>query len=195
MTKIDKIREKYAKAQAGKEALQAEIAALDKKCADLEAEAKEIAITGDTAGYMKKKAEADKANAELYVKKAQLDVANTPITEAEVKEAWQEYIKGADKDLQAAWIDYKKKRTALFTQMQKCMDMMRDSFLKREELYTYVVGDPYQAKMQARSNLTMFTIESTDMINDRLMFVRNGVLTPDKDMLYGALTGGHFSSL
>lgn len=191
MTKIDKIREKYTKAQAGKQSLQAEVADLEKKQAKLEADADKIALAGDSNGYLNAKAELERLSAEVYVKKAQLKVADNPITEEEAAEAWKEYIKEADKELKAAWTDYKKKRAALFSQMQKCMDIQRGSFLKREELGTYITGDLYQGKQLAIKKLSMFTINNNDLVHDRLMFARIGSLTAEQNILYAVLTNGH----
>lgn len=195
MNKIETIRKKYNDAQASKDTLKADVSKLSERQQVLDAEAQKLAENGDTDGYMVKKAEADRAAAELYVKQVQLEKTDNPITEAEVKEAWKEYVKGADKELQAAWIEYKKKRTALFTQMQKCMNLMQNSFVIREELYNYIVGDLWLAKQEARRNLHMFTIENRDVINDIEMYKRNGKITPETATQYTILTNGHYSSL
>lgn len=180
MNKLDRIKKKYTEAQASRDALKADVNSLRSKHKEIDAQAQKLAESGDTDGYMAKKAEADKAGDALYVKQMQLKKADNPITEEESREAWNEYEAKASKELEKAWQEYISKRDDLVSEFKLLMDKQEEMLKTRNLCAMYLAGDPEPEKSICNS-FNCYLVNPQDVAHDRLFFLRSGLVTKNED--------------
>ena len=189
MSKFEVIKKKYEAAQAIRERLSNDISELKNRQQALDDEAHKLAENGDTDGYMIKKAEADRAGAELYVKQMQLNKSSNPISEEEARAAWLEYVKKADKELKAAWNTYDLKRRSLASDLKHLIAMQEDRLSLRAQCADYVTRDRFAAVEMSKS-FHCYLINANDLLNDRLYLKRLGELSLDDDIRVGRVSAG-----
>ena len=134
MTKIEKLEQQFKKAQEDKANLEQKVRNLKEQQQQYEADAKKAAEAGDPDAYLDLKAKANRAEAEAYVFGMQLKKAQAPVSPEEAADAWAEYKRTAEKDLDKCVADYKKKRASLYTDLRALIDKETAAFLVRERL-------------------------------------------------------------
>ena len=186
MSKIDLIMSKYNAAQASLDSLRGDISRLCHKQQELDAEAQKLAENGDLKGYTTKKAQADKAGAQLYVKQMQLKKATNPITEQESREAWNEYVKDADKELKSAWNEYENKRRDLANSFEELMKLQKTRLEIREQCAEFITGDRPSA-LKLVDSFHCFLIDGNQVFKDRRFFLQLGFYDIYQDGCFGLL--------
>lgn len=138
MSKHEKFIKQYQEMLAQRTATQEEIDTLNVKAARLADEAEEKAHAGDVDGYMDTRSEADRCQAEVYVKRLRLENLQVMPQDAAI-EAWADYAGPASKELQKRLAAYKEARKKLYAQYVDMMEFMR-SACRMRNLYIRTVG-------------------------------------------------------
>ena len=189
MTKIEKIRKQYTDEQNKKVTLRADIEELEQRQKQLTSEAQQAAEAGDVDGYMNKKAQADRCSAEIYVNRLQLSKIGT-MNNAEVREAWREYIKPVNKELQEAYDDYKAARKDLCDKLRKVLYIQLQAYRTREFCAecTGVSRKDSNEFYNAAATYGMDGLTAADVGKDLNLFQNTGDLSRDDGtQLYGML--------
>ena len=187
MNKLYAIRKKYEEAQKSMVVFQATVVELTERKEAVEADAKRLAEVGDVDGYTAKKNELALIDDKLYVTRCQIKRASNPITKEEVSDAWLQYTQTADKDLTAAWNEYKARRKKLAVSFKKLMKMQEERLDIRKQCARYISEDTRSA-MTLAPKFKCFLIANRDVSHDLFFFGRNGELTRDESIRYGTAT-------
>lgn len=134
MTKFEQALKKYNEAQEKKSGRQKELSDLEGRREELEKKALAAAEEGKDEEYLRMKAEAERTEALIFVRKTSMKNMDKPITEAEARAAWEEYVSTADKEFRKKYADYKKAREKLFQMFLDIVEMQKTSFRKRQLL-------------------------------------------------------------
>ena len=110
---LEKFDQKVNQAKAERENLSKKIAELTKREAELSKACAEAASSGNAEKYIDLKAEAERVNSTLFVKRSYLDKIKSPVTEEEAREAWESYAAKHNADMQKALNEYAAERSKL----------------------------------------------------------------------------------
>lgn len=128
---IDKLKKKVKDSNAAKERLQSEISALEATIQQKANSAQQAAEEGNTQSFRAFKAEKEDAEAELYVKRAQLN--KLPIvSEDETLEAWETYAEQASHILAKKMVEYRSKCRDLADCIRTLSAKIKESYEVRE---------------------------------------------------------------
>ena len=195
MTKFEKLQKKYADAKSSSAALHEKKEGLLKLKKQVEEERQKAAESGNTDLYLQKNREADLINADIYVCSAQIEKADNPITKEETAEAWAEYVKTANKDIEKAKADLLGERNVLLAKLRTAMKIQEKALYTREMLAEFAGQHEYAAGGSSGQFLDKLyplgTINGTDILNERTYLRNVGLLGIEEDGRTGALTVGH----
>lgn len=126
VTIIDLFNRK-SEAQAKREALEAEAKTLQNKALEYACAAQQAAENGDTDKYLQCKQNADRANAEAYVKGAMRGKLNESFSRSEVVTAWNNYIADYSKQFDGMVQKYNKACIDLKKMFVDLLEMQRQA--------------------------------------------------------------------
>lgn len=198
MSKFDKLQKKYIDAQNSSAELQKKKEVLLKQKEQLDAERQSAAESGDTDLYLQKSKEADRIGANLFVCEAQIKKALNPVTEKEAAEAWAEYVRTANKEIEKAKAELYAVRDTLLAKLRAAMIVQEKALYTREMLAEFAGQHEYAAGGSSGQFLDKLyplgTINGIDILNERTYLRNVGLLGIEEDGRTGALTVGHRSN-
>lgn len=111
-----------------------------KQAEDLKAQAEEAAVSGDLDQYKKLKAQADDLEAFVYVQGKQIEKIkqNPAVSNKDVSDAWEDYVKTYDKDLKAKLDRFHEAKNKLLKEFVEMVDMQNNALATRERLASYI---------------------------------------------------------
>lgn len=138
---IDELEKLTAAAEAKKAKLAEEIDDLMKKKSEAHEAAQAAAEAGDVDLYMAKHQEEERLDAQIYVKRTQMDKAGGTLSSGDVLLAWDDFAKGFNKELAKEWQAFLSERKALASHFMKIVLMQNDG-LKLRERCGRLAGEP-----------------------------------------------------
>lgn len=185
MNKLEKIKKRYAEAQARKKSIEGSIAELKEQAAVLHAEAEAAANEGDVETYSKKRNAAQECEDKIYVKKAMLSHGDAPITLSEAQVAWSDYIGPANRELLKEYEVYKQLKAKVAEQLKKLAEIHEAALINREECLSMISDlEPEENKwsheVYAQSLLRMEYLPIDDVVLDGRHLLRTKVITQEE---------------
>ena len=197
MTKFEKLQKKYTDAQGNIAALQKRKEELDEQKKQIEAERQKAAESGDTDLYLQKSKEAEQISAVIYVCDAQYKKAVNPVSAEEAAEAWAEYVKTANKEIEKAKAELYAVRNTMLAKLRAALTVQERALYTRETLAEFAGQHEYASGGSSGQFLDKLyplgTINGLDILNERTYLRHVGLLSIEEGGRIGALTVGHRS--
>ena len=157
-------------AEEKKRQLTEDINELLAKKAEAHNAAQAAAEAGDTDGYLDKHKAEERLDAEIFVKRTQLDKAGATLSRDDIMDAWEDYCKGYNIEQSREWSKYLTMRKQLFDQFMKVV-LLQNNALKLRERCGQLAGE---------SNLSAFKMSMIDGSNAfGLQYKRYQLQMPD----------------
>lgn len=152
---IDELEKLTTAAEAKKSKLAEEIDDLMRQKAEAHEAAQAAAEAGDVDLYMAKHQEAERLDAQIYVKRTQMDKSGGTLSSGDVLLAWDDFAKGFNKELAKEWDKFLAERNALAAHFMRIVLMQNDA-LKLRERCGRLAGEP---------DVSMFKMDYIDAHN------------------------------
>lgn len=196
MNKVEALTKKFNQAQAEQDELQRELEEFKKRQVELEAKAEQAAEAGDDEGYLRIKADADKAGALAHVREAKMRRNEIPVTAEEAREAWDEYVKPVEKEIAKDLAEYIKERNALFVKLRAILSKEEKAFWTRQDLMRFsgqyeVPKSGYFTGSYLDRIFPMNGINGADIRNDIDLFRKVGLLSMAEASGMHIMLNGH----
>ena len=195
MSKFDKLQKKYVDAHNSSAELQKKKEVLLKQKEQLDAERQSAAESGDADLYLQKNREAERIDANLFVCEAQIKKALNPVTEEEAAEAWAEYVRTANKEIEKAKTELYAVRNTMLAKLRAAMIVQEKALYTREMLAEFAGQHEYASGGSSGQFLDKLyplgTINGLDILNERTYLRNVGLLSIEEGGRIGALTVGH----
>lgn len=195
MTKFEKLQKKYADAKSSSAALHEKKEGLLKLKEQVEEERQKAAESGNTDLYLQKSREADLINADVYVCNAQIEKADNPVTKEEAAEAWAEYVRTANKEIEKAKTELYAVRNIMLAKLRAALIVQERALHTREMLAEFAGQHEYASGGSSGQFLDKLyplgTINGLDILNERTYLRNVGLLSIEEGGRIGALTIGH----
>lgn len=173
MSKYNALIKKYDQAQTNKVRLAQEIEDLKAKKAEIEKTAEAAARDGNEEEYIRLRRDAEEIGSRAYVKEKLLAATENPVTREETIDAWDEYIRPINKQLEKALAAHLKKRQELYESFKEIKRIQDSAFSVRQQLadmigYCSNSGFPYDG---IDGVYKMFRVTGSDIKPDLDLFI------------------------
>ena len=108
---------------------------------ELRNKADAAADAGDADGYIAIQEEIRRAEGRAYVRKAQLQKIAQALTEADVREAWDNYVSSFNKNLDAKLAEFNQAKAAALAEYRAAVALQKEACKIRERIARYVGVD------------------------------------------------------
>ena len=153
-------------AEAGKVKLKTEIDDLMQQKVERHNEAQAAAEAGDVDRYMELHAAEERLDAQIFVKRAQMDKAVSPVNPEDVVSAWDSYSKDYSRDFEKLWKQYLSARKSLYGLFMQVVSAQNSALRVRERCGQLAGRDP-----------STFHMQTIDGSNAQGLMYRNSQLT------------------
>ena len=149
---FDDLERMLTAAENTRQKLSEEINELTRQKSECHAEAQAAAEAGDVDSYMEKHKAEERIDAQIFVKRTQMDRISTTASREDVMSAWADYSKRYDSEFEKVWADYLKSRTASYNLFMKVCRLQNDALKTRERC----------ACLAGEDNASLFRMKTID---------------------------------
>lgn len=185
---FDELDRLTKEAEEKKRKLSEEIKELMRKKNEAHDAAQAAAEAGDTDGYLEKHKAEERLDAEIFVKRTQMDKSKSPVTQDDILSAWEDFSKGYNAEHSREWTKYLNMRKGLYTQFMKVCSMQNDA-LKLRERCMNLAGETnpavYKMDMMDTGMVLGLAYKTYQLRNpDVVFFLSTGEAAEDDDALF-----------